>query len=213
MRKISILVALLATAAGTVWTDQPCHGARFGRRGWRCRCQDSNLSDPRVSDPIAPGAPDAIASRAPDPRELESPNSGRWPGADASLESLRSRTTAVVAVAALGPVQKGKTYAAHVSTAMDAGGRTIRGGGIVISTECRQEFRITEVLHGTARPEKRTVEYVIVESRAFPGPASSAPIPAGARTLLLLDEKGRLLQALPDNPENRRAVQDAFSRG
>jgi hypothetical protein len=116
------------------------------------------------------------------------------------------------AATAEGPAKFGKSYSAHISTQMSLGDRVIRGGGFTTSTECRQEFQIIEVVHGKAKLEKRVVDYVVMQSRAFPGPASTQPIPAGAKALLLFGASGQFLKAIEDNPENRKAVRAALSR-
>jgi hypothetical protein len=43
-------------------------------------------------------------------------------------------------------------------------------------------------------------------------PDVEEPVPEGAEVILLLHEKGRILKALPDTPEIRTAVRDAFPR-
>jgi hypothetical protein len=184
----------------------------FARRIIRHKCQvpawgivESSQAEPSVSD---------LASLVPKrtPQVLETLESGRggWPYST-SLESLAAKTKLVVAATATGPVKLGKSYSAHISTQMNIGDRVIRGGGFTTTTECRQEFQVTEVLQGKARLEKREVDYSIMDSRAFPGPASTRPIPAAAKAILLFGKNADLLKAIEDTPENRRAVKDALS--
>jgi hypothetical protein len=128
------------------------------------------------------------------------------------LESLSASIKVVVAATAKGPVQLGKSHSAHISTQMSIGDRVVRGGGFITSTECRQEFQITEVVHGKAKLAKRVVKYVIMQSRAFPGPSSTQPVPDGAKAILLFGGSGEFLKAIPDSPESRQAVKNALSR-
>jgi hypothetical protein len=137
---------------------------------------------------------------------------GEWPGTRSSLEKLAVTATSVVVAKPKGKATLGKRYTSHISTQMEVDGRVIRGGGLVTSIECRQEFQIMEVLYGKAKRESRVLEYTIVKSRAFPGPASTSPIPEDAVAILLLGEKGHIMKALPDSAENRRAVRKAFSK-
>jgi hypothetical protein len=138
----------------------------------------------------------------------------KWPGARSSLESLAESTAGVVAAVAKGNAEVRTRTGAHMSTATALGdGKVIRGGGMVTFAHCRQTFQVREVLHGKGEPGDRAVEYSFVEkAQGFPLPAPGQPIPDGAKVILLLGEKGTVLKALPDNPENRRAVRDAFAR-
>ena len=138
--------------------------------------------------------------------------SEKWPGARASLASLREHTASVVAAVAKGKAEVRDRHAAHLSTAMSLGrGEVIRGGGIVTYADCRQKFQVADVLRGKGEAGERAVDYTFVEkAEGFPLPAPEQPIPDGAKVILLLSAKGNLLKALPDTPENRKAVRAAL---
>jgi hypothetical protein len=140
--------------------------------------------------------------------------SEKWPGARSSLESLAESTADVVAAVAKGNAEVRTRTAARMSTATTLrNGQVIRGGGMVTFAHCRQKFQVREVLHGKGEAGDCALEYGFVEkAQGFPLPAPGQPIPDGAKVILLLGEKGTVLKALPDNPENRRAVRDAFAR-
>src|SRR5262249_55300474 len=123
-------------------------------------------------------------------------------------------TATVIAGVTKGKAEVHARHAAHLSTSASHGdGPVIRGGGIMISAQCRQKFRVLEVLHGESKTGDRVLEYEFVErAQGFPLPGQEEPIPDGAMVLLLLDRKGRVLKALPDNAENRKAVRAALPR-
>jgi len=131
-----------------------------------------------------------------------------WPGERTALESLSKHTTSVVAAVAKGNVAVRDRHAAHLSTATSLGrGEMIRGGGIVIYADCRQKFQVADVLRGKGEAGERVLEYTFVEkAQGFPLPAPENPVPGGAKVILVLGEKGAVLKALPDTPENRKAV-------
>jgi hypothetical protein len=139
---------------------------------------------------------------------------GNWPGTRSSLESLTDSTASVIAGIARGKADVLTRSAAHLSTSMSVGkGEVIKGGGVVIFAHCRQKFQALDVLHGKGKAGDRTLEYEFLEkARGFPLPAPAQAIPDGAKAILLLNEKGGLLKALPDTPENRKAVRDALTR-
>jgi hypothetical protein len=136
----------------------------------------------------------------------------KWPGARSSLASLADSTATVVAAVAKGKAEIHTRYGAHLSTMTTLGdGRVIRGGGMLTTAHCRQKFQVLDVLHGKGETGERAVEYEFVErAQGFPLPAQERPVPDGAKVLVLVDEKGNLLKAMPDTPENRKAVRAAF---
>jgi hypothetical protein len=154
----------------------------------------------------------AIASSACAADEPHS--SEKWPGARYSLASLSDSAASVVAGVARDEAVVRKRDAAHVSTSMAIGdGNAIRGGGILTFAHCRQKFEVRDLLHGMGEPGDRELAYRYVErAEGFPLPDVEEPVPEGAEVILLLHEKGRILKALPDTPEIRTAVRDAFPR-
>jgi hypothetical protein len=102
---------------------------------------------------------------------------------------------------------------AHLSTqtTLDRG-EAIAGGGLVFCATCRQKFAVLEVLHGKGKTGDRVLEYGLVEkTEGFPLPEVQEPIPGGAKIILLMRDKEAVLKALPDTPENRKAVQTVLS--
>jgi len=180
-----------------------CDDASACRRIWR-RCL---ASVSQSVDSAQANVPPLTA----DQLELLATPTGRWPNSS-SLDFVAADTKVVVAATATGPAKLGERYGGHISTQSTIGGRVIHGGGMIFSTECRQEFQVTEVLHGKAVLEKRAVEYSVTKSQAFPGPRSTSPVPAGAKAILLLGADGGFLKAIEDTPENRQAVRDALAR-
>jgi uncharacterized protein (TIGR03066 family) len=134
--------------------------------------------------------------------------SGKWPGSGSSLEALAPVTATVLAAVAKDKAEIQSRHAAHLSTQTTlAKGEVIEGGGSVFFARCRQKFQVLEILHGNGKPGDRVLEYGFVEkTEGFPLPAVQEPIPPGAKCVLLMGDKGNILQALPDTQENRKAV-------
>ena len=141
------------------------------------------------------------------------PPAGELPGSGSSLQALAPVTAIVFAAVAKEKAEIQSGGAAHRSTRTTSDkGEVIEGGGYVFFTRCRQPFQILEVLHGKDKPGDRVVEYGFVDkTEGFPLPAVEKSIPAGAKVILLMGEKGKLLKALPDTQENRKAVRAALS--
>jgi hypothetical protein len=133
------------------------------------------------------------------------------------LQALAPATAAVLAAIAKDKAEIQSRHAAHRSTQTTLGkGEVIEGGGYVFSARCRQTFHVREVLHGKDRqdrPGDQVLEYGFVEkTEGFPLPAIEKSIPAGAEALLLVGEKGHVLRALPDTPENRKILRTVLSK-
>jgi hypothetical protein len=167
-----------------------------------------------VLGPAGEDARKAAALKEPNKEDLvkliEEAGGGSWPGRGESLGKMVPKAAVIVVGKAREKAERVKNYAAHISTAMDIGGRTVRGGGMVFYSDCRQRFDISAVLHGEGKKGERVVTYGVRKSQAFPGPGSVAPIPEGATAILLLDKGGEVLMALPDTVENRAAVRKAI---
>ena len=136
------------------------------------------------------------------------PLSEKWPGSGSSLQALAPATAAVLAAVAKKKAEIQSRHAAHLSTqrTLDQG-EVVVGGGYVVFAQCRQRFQVLEVLRGDGKPGDRVLEYGFVEkTEGFPLPGIQEPIPAGAKVILLIGEKGDVLKALPDTQENRKAV-------
>jgi hypothetical protein len=140
--------------------------------------------------------------------------SGKWPGSGSPFEALAPVTATVLAAVAKDKAEIQSRHAAHLSTRSTlARGEVIEGGGDVFYAQCRQKFQVLAILHGKGKPGDRVLEYSFVEKiEGFPLPAAQEPIPAGAKLILLMGEKGNILKALPDTPENRKAVRTALSK-
>jgi hypothetical protein len=139
----------------------------------------------------------------------------RWPGGETSLERAVESTAAVAVARAAGPIEIVERSAAHLSTQTSrADGTVLSGGGMVFYAHGRQKFDVADYLHGKGKVEERTIEIDYVErAQGFPLPSPKTPIPNGLKVLLLLDEKGGYVKALPDTPENRKAVAAALKKG
>jgi hypothetical protein len=77
--------------------------------------------------------------------------------------------------------------------------------------ECRQSFAISEVLAGSISKGKLDLAYAFnEEAEGSPSPPQEVAIPIKARVIILLGADRRILKAMPDTPENRKAVQTAL---
>src|SRR5262245_27922148 len=139
---------------------------------------------------------------------------GPLPGERRSVESLAEYTASAVTAVAKGKAEVRDRSAAHLSTAMSLGdGKVIRGGGMVTYAHCRQTFAVADVLHGKGKPGERALDYTIVEKAVGgPLPSTERRINDGAKVILLLNADGEIMKALPDTPENRKALQAALAK-
>jgi hypothetical protein len=138
----------------------------------------------------------------------------RWPGGDRTLERAAESTAAVAVARVAGPIEIVERSAAHLSTQTSrADGTVLSGGGMVFYAHGRQKFDFGEFLHGRGKAGERALEYGYVErTQGFPLPSPKTPIPNGLKLLLLLDDKGEFVKALPDSPESRKAVAAALKK-
>lgn len=79
----------------------------------------------------------------------------------------------------------------------------------VDSVKCRQTIDVHEVVIGGGQTGERLLEYGWFDSDTYHGLTLEKPIPCGGDFILMLDERGHLLKALPDNKENIEAVNRA----
>ena len=134
-----------------------------------------------------------------------------WPHPEVPLDRAVAGAAAVLRAVAVSQADVYRRSASHFSTVSGKGDDAIHGGGTVHFASCRQRFRVVEALLGDRVPEQRVVEYGFVEkSECFPGPSAERALPEVAAAILMLDEKGQLLKAVPDTEESRRRVRAAL---
>ena len=117
-----------------------------------------------------------------------------------AAEVVRARATSKAKIV--------KRNTSHDSMASSDG--SIRFCRYVDSVDCRQTVDVCEVVMGGGQTGKRVLEYGWFDSDTYHGLTLEKPIPSGGGFILLLDEQGHLLKALPDNKENIEAVNRAI---
>jgi hypothetical protein len=154
-----------------------------------------------------------VDDRLREPLPANPPSSEKWPGARSSLQALAPETATVVVAVARDKPDIHSRRAAHLSTQTTLGkGEVIEGGGDVFYAECRQKFQVLEILRGQGKTGDRVLEYSFLEKEdGFPLPPVQEPFSADVRLILLIGEKAKILKALPDTQENRKAVLTAVS--
>ena len=133
----------------------------------------------------------------------------RWPTHEVGLHVAVSSATEVVRATAVGEAEITRRRTEFIDAISDAGpGTGIDAGGDITYAECRQTFEVTEVICGDTWLGERDIAYEYVEeaTTVIIHPWVEQAIPAGAEVILLLDERGRIVKALPDTEANRDAV-------
>jgi hypothetical protein len=140
------------------------------------------------------------------------PDTMGWTGSESSLDTVVKFAATILSCRAKKDAEIVKRHTVDESTAMDMGdGEVFRGGGLVRFAHCRQIFQTDKVFYGKSKVGDRVLEYSYVEmSEAFP--MEGKAIPKNAKVIVVLDNEDRIIKALPDTEENRKAVALALSR-
>jgi HEAT repeat protein len=133
----------------------------------------------------------------------------QWPDAETPLDQATGHAASVLRATDGSRAEVYERGRMHMSTVGEHG----RGGGFLTEVRCRQSFKVVEALRGQPVAGRRAVQYrFIEESHCFPGPKAEQAVPANTDVILLLDEKGGLVKALPDTEEERKAVKTAMEK-